>query len=190
MIEEENIESLEKPKVEQPKIEEPTIKPRVEPEKVYVVRDPDEKTNKKSQGWWTKFINKKKFKNPNKVAIIFLRNNGNADLLQKKAKNGFFTIHEKQYHENNDCTYNVTKDRIPLAIIREWDIIPLGTKKWEDQTMREQFAQLEDHVLKGIRNAELVKSGGGGLDSKITTKQMILWGLALLVGAILLVNYI
>jgi len=164
--------------------------PKIEQEKVYIVKDPQEKDNKKSEKWWSKFINKKKFKNSNKVAIIFLRNNGNADLLQKKAKNGFFTINEKQYHENNDCTYTVTKDRIPLAIIREWDILPLGTKKWEDESMREKFAELEEHVLKGIRYAELVKSGGGGLDSKLSTKQIILWGLALLVGAILLVNYI
>ena len=75
-------------------------------------------------------------------------------------------------------------------IIREWDLIPLGTKKWEDEDMREKFAELEQHVLKGIRNAELVKMGGGESDSKFTTKQLILWVIVAVVAGAILINYI
>ncbi len=56
--------------------------------------------------------------------------------------------------------------------------------------MLEKFAELEQHVLKGIRQAELVKIGGGGIETKLTPKQMILWGLVILVGGIIITNYI
>lgn len=144
---------------------------------------------KKDQRWWEKAFDKKKFKKPSKVGVIYLRNNGNVDLMQVETRNGFFNVDGKPYHEDRDCVYRTSKDKIPLLIVREWDLIPLGTKKWEDDSMREKFAELEQHVLKGIRVAELVKTGGG-LDGKFTPKQMILWGLVILVGVVILVNYI
>ena len=128
-------------------------------------------------------------KKNNKIAIIYLRNNGNAELLEQEARNGFFSINGQTYHERADCVWTVTKDRLPMAIIREWDIIPIGTKRWEEEDMREKFAQLEEHVLKGIRHAELVKSGGFS-DSKITPKQMIVWGIIAIVAIAVLINYL
>ena len=150
----------------------------------------EKKSNKKKdQRWWEKAFDKKKFKKPSKVGVIYLRNNGNVDLMQVETRNGFFNVNGKPYHEDRDCVYRTSKDKIPLLIVREWDIIPLGTKRWDDEPMREKFAELEQHVLKGIRAAELVKAGGG-IDTKLTPKQMILWGLVLLVGVIVLMNYI
>lgn len=148
-----------------------------------------EKKSKKNQKWWEKAFDKKKFKKPSKVGVVYLRNNGNVDLMQVETKNGFFNVNGKPYHENRDCVYRTSKDKIPLLIVREWDIIPLGTKKWDDEPMREKFAELEQHVLKGIRAAELVRSGGG-IEGKFTIKQIILWGLVLLVGAVILMNYV
>ncbi|HEC39518.1 hypothetical protein LCGC14_0538290 [marine sediment metagenome] len=145
---------------------------------------------KKENNLWSKTFNKDKLKKPNKAGVVYLRNNGNADLMQVNTVNGFFSIESKIYHEDRDCVYTITKDRTPLLIVREWDLIPLGTKKWEDEPMRKKFAELEQHVLKGIRQAELVKSGGAGIDSKLTPKQLILWGLAALVGVIVLTNFI
>ena len=158
---------------------------------VPIVSEVEEKKSKKKKDekWWEKAFDKKKFKKPSKVGVVYLRNNGNVDLMQVETRNGFFNVNGKPYHEDRDCVYRTSKDKIPLLIVREWDIIPLGTKRWDDEPMREKFAELEQHVLKGIRAAELVKSGGG-LDTKITPKQMILWGLAILVGAIILMNYI
>ena len=149
-----------------------------------------EDKKKKNQKWWNKVFNKDKLKKSNKAAVIYLRNNGNADLMEVETRNGFFTIEGKPYHEDRDCIYTITKDRIPLMIQREWDLIPIGTKKWDDDSMREKFAELEQHVLKGIRAAELVKSGGQGFEGKLTPKQMILWGLAALVAVIIITNFI
>ncbi len=158
--------------------------------KVPVVSEIEEKkSRKKNQTWWEKTFDKKKFKKSSKVAVIYLRNNGNVDLMETETRNGFFNVNGKPYHEDRDCVYRISKDKIPLLIIREWDIIPLGTKKWDDEPMREKFAELEQHVLKGIRVAELVKSGGG-IEGKFTTKQIILWGLVLLVGAVILMNFV
>ncbi|KKN59021.1 hypothetical protein LCGC14_0545760 [marine sediment metagenome] len=157
---------------------------------VPVISEVKEKKKKKiDQRWWEKTFNKKKFKKPSKVAIVYLRNNGNADLMQVETRNGFFNVNGKIYHEDRDCVYTVTKDRLPLIILREWDLIPIGTKKWDDDNMREKFSELSQHVIKGIKNAELVRAGGG-LDSKLTTKQIILWGLAALVGVVIVMNFI
>ncbi|KKL49763.1 hypothetical protein LCGC14_2312260 [marine sediment metagenome] len=150
---------------------------------------PEVKDKKKNWRWWGKHFNKDKIKKPNRVGVVYLRNNGNVDLLEVETRDGQFAINGKPYHEDRHCVYTLTKERIPLMVVREWDMIPLGTKKWDDEPMSEKFAELEQHVLKGIRNAELVKMGGG-VESKLTTKQMILWGLVILVGAIILVNYI
>jgi len=144
----------------------------------------------KEKKWWGKHFSKDKIKKSNRVGVIYLRNNGNVDLLEIQTNNGSFSIDGKPFHENRHCVYTLTKDRIPLMIVREWDLIPLGTKKWDDEPMLEKFAELEQHVLKGIRQAELVKVGGGGIETKLTPKQMILWGLVILVGGIILTNYI
>ena len=147
------------------------------------------KDAKKEKNWWSKHFSKDKIKKANRVGVVYLRSNGNVNLLEVETINGSFSINGKPFHEDRDCVYTLTKDRIPLMIVREWDMIPLGTKKWVDDTMKEKFAELEQHVLKGIRAAELVKIGGG-IESKLTTKQMILWGLVILVGGIILVNFI
>lgn len=147
------------------------------------------KDKKKDAKWWNKVFNKDKLKKSDRVGVVYLRNNGKADLMEVQTKNGFFNINGKPYHEDRDCVYILTKERIPLLIVREWDMIPIGTKKWDDEPMREKFSELEQHVLKGIRAAELVKSGGG-IETKLTPKQMILWGLVILVGGIILVNFI
>ncbi len=164
--------------------------PEVPVENVEPETKKEKKDKKKDAKWWTKVFNKDKLKKSNRVGVIFLRNNGKADLMEVITRNGFFAIEGKTYHENRDCVYMLTKERIPLLIQREWDIIPLGTKKWDDEPMREKFAELEQHVLKGIRAAELVKSGGGGIETKLTPKQMILWGLVILVGGIILFNIV
>jgi len=165
----------------------PTHNPLLVPPEVKPM--PEEKKKKKKDSLWSKHFTKDKLKKPSRVGVVYLRNNGNVDLLEIETRNGQFIVNGKGYHEDRDCVYTVTKERVPLMIVREWDLIPLGTKKWADDNMREKFAELEQHVLKGIRNAELVKMGGG-VESKLTTKQMILWGLVILVGAIILVNYI
>ncbi len=148
-----------------------------------------EEKKKKKETWWSKHFNKDKLKKSNKVAIVFLRNNGNAELLEQEAKSGFFTVNGKTYHERKDCTYTITKDRIPLILIKEWDIIPIGTKEWDDKEMRDKFSELENHVLKGIRYAELVKMGGGD-ENRLSTKQMIIYGIIAIVGIAILMNYL
>lgn len=152
-------------------------------------KEDKKKEKKDNDKWWGKFFKRNKLKKPSMVAIIYLRNNGNAELLEQAPKNGMFSINGQTYHERSDCIYTVTKDRIPMAIIKEWDIIPVGTKRWDEDTMKEKFSQLEEHVLKGIRHAELVRRDGEER-KPLATKQMILYViLAIVVGAIL-INYI
>lgn len=119
----------------------------------------DEKDKeKKKNSLWSRAFNLNKLKKPNKVAVIYLRNNGRAQTMELEPKEGFFTINGKTYHEDRDCIHALGKSRIPLAIIREWSLLPIGTKVWDDKKPLEKFTQLEEHVLKGIRHAELVRS--------------------------------
>lgn len=109
---------------------------------------------------WDKVFRKHKLKKPNITAVIFLRNNGKAETLEAESKDGFFQLNGKTYHEDSSCIFRM-KDGVPLAIIPEWSLVPYGTKEWHDKPMLEKFAELQDHTLKGIRHAEIVKAGGG-----------------------------
>ena len=153
-------------------------------------REKKPELSKDKKHWWTGFFSKDRLKKPSKVAVLYLRNNNNAELVETEPKDDIFYINNESYHVDNACVFTVGKERIPLAIIAEWDLIPLGTKAWIDQPLRKKFSELERHVLKGIRNAELVKTLGGRGDMKLTTKQLIVYGIiALVIGAVLL-NYV
>ncbi|KKN65817.1 hypothetical protein LCGC14_0477530 [marine sediment metagenome] len=170
--------------------EEPVPKPQKEsPIQMEEAKEPVDEKGKKKLTWWSKMFKSKNFEKPKLIAVLFLRNNGRAETMQLEAKNGFFNIDKKTYHERKDCTWVVGKDRIPLAIIPEWSLIPLGTQEWQDKPMLEKFNELQDHTLKGIRHAELVKVGGFDTGN-FSTKQLILWGLVILVGGIIVANYI
>jgi len=138
---------------------------------------------------WSKAFNPRKLQKPNTVAVLYLRNNGVAEPMEVEVKNGFIKIQGKTYHERADCKFSMGKERTPLAIIPEWSLIPVGTKEWEDKEMKEKFAELQDHTLKGIRNAELVRMGESD-GKKMDTKTMILLGIAAIVAVVIGINYI
>ena len=147
----------------------------------------EEKKDEKKKGFWAKIFNKDKVKG-NNVAVIYLRNNGNAQTMIIESKKGFFNINNRTYHEDRDCVYTIEKDRIPLAIIPEWSLIPYGTKRWHDKEMLEKFSDYQDHVLRGIRHAELVKMGDKD-QTKINAKTAILWGLGIIVAIAVMMGY-
>lgn len=149
----------------------------------------DKKGKKEKPGLWQRLFNTKKIVKTKKVAIIFLRNNGIAEPMEVRSKNGFFNIYGKIYHEDRSCTYTIAKERIPFAIIPEWSMIPYGTKVWHEKPMIEKFSELEDHVIRGIRHAELVKMGGGGADQKINLKTAILIGIFAIIALAVIFGY-
>ncbi len=151
---------------------------------------PRNKKGGKKLTLFERIFKKNKLKKPNSVAVIFLRNNGVAQPMELETKNGFFNIEGKTYHENTDCIYTIKdKERTPLAIIPEWSLLPLGTKAWEDHSMQEKFAELQDHTLRGIRHAELVKMGDKG-DVKLNAKSLIGLGILAIIVIAVGVNYI
>ncbi len=163
-------------------IKEPTlhIKPK-EKEK----KKPEEKT------LWGKIFNKNKLKKTNKVAVIYLRENGIAEPMEKEVDSkGFFNINGKVYHEDRDCTYLLGKDKHPFALIAEWSVVPIGRKSWYDQPMQKIFCVLQDHVMKGIRHAERVRSGEKGDGLRLNAKQVILYVILGIIGLAVLMNYI
>lgn len=162
--------------------------PTLVPQPIPVSVPEPEKKKTEGKTWYQNLFRKEKFKKPNKVAVLFLRKNGNAEPMEKETKNGFFDIEGGTYHERRDCTYFVGKDRVPLAVIPEGGFVPFGTTKWYERTMLERFSECQDHLLKGIRHAELIRSGGMGVSPNV--KKIIGLGLLGLVALVILLNYI
>lgn len=145
--------------------------------------------SKRKPNLWERMFRKNKLKKPQMVAVVYLRNNGRAEPIEVESKKGFFTIYGKTYNEDRDCIYLLGKDKTPLAIIPEWSLIPYGTKKWHDKEMLEKFAELQDHVLRGIRHAELVRMGNES-GSKLNMKAIIGLIIAAIIGYAILSAYI
>ena len=139
---------------------------------------------KKKKSFFERLFNKNKLKKPRKVAVIYLRNNGNAETMELEPdKNGFFTIETKTYHEDSDCMYSMitsSKERYPLAIIPEWNLTPLGNRNWYDRKPQERLATLQDHAMKGIRHAERVRMGEKE-ESKFNPKTIIIIAIAIVI---------
>lgn len=146
-------------------------------------------SEKKKKSLFEKGFNKSKLKKPKMVAVVYLRNNGNADLLEVESKRGFFNINGRNYHERRDCTYTVTKERLPLCVIEEDGLIPKGTNMWHVKEYEEKCAELQDHVLTGIRHAEQVRVEGR--ESKpMSTKTIVVWIIIAVIGFAVLRPYI
>ena len=101
------------------------------------------KKDKDKTGFWDKIWNNKKLDKRGTVAVLYLRENGNAEPMEVVSKRGFFNINGRTYHERRDCIYTMSKDRYPLAIIPEWSITPIGTKSWYDRKPQEIISILQ-----------------------------------------------
>jgi hypothetical protein len=148
----------------------------------------DEK-KKLKQKWWERLWSKRKLDKPQTIAILYLRNNGKAEPLEVETRNGFFAVHGKTYNEDRDCVYFMGKERIPLCIVPEWSLVPYGTKQWHDKDLLTKFSELQDHALKGIRHAEIVKMGGLEGKTKWNIKAIIGVGIMVIIGWALLNHF-
>ncbi len=163
---------------------------RVEDKPREEVKEKEEPVKKKKNlNWFKKSFKEKNFKKPGKIAVIYLKENGNAEAIEIETRDGFFNINGKTYHERSDCIWTISKDRIPLALIPEKSMIPLGTERWEEKEMQEKFSELQDHLLKGIRHAELVKMGFSD-NKQVSIKKAILYGILGLVAIVIITNFI
>ncbi len=140
-----------------------------------------EKKSKNKPGIWDKIFKKKKLEKQEKTAVLFLRNNGRAEAFALSPKNGFYTIYGKAYHEREDCTWQFAKQRIPLVIIPENDIIPIGNVNWVEKKIKEKFLEIQTHAMKGIRHAELVKLSGEN-NKPFNVKAAVLICIAIIIG--------
>jgi hypothetical protein len=152
------------------------------------IEEPEIIETKESKSFWSKIFKKEKVKKPESVAILYLRNNRNAEAMYLIPKDGMFDINGKKYHQRKDCIYSITKDKIPLAIIPEDGLIPIGTSEYNTLPIETKLSELQNHAINAIRNAELVKMEGG--ESKMNMKMVIIIVIVAIVGFALLKNYI
>lgn len=140
----------------------------------------DDPKQKSKPGVWDKSFNKKRLAKNHKVAILYLTNNNRAIPMELEPKNGFFNIKGKSYHEREDCTWVLGKQRIPLAIIHESQIIPEGNDRWLEKSIKEKFLEVQTHAMKGIRHAELVRMGEKE-GKPLNLKAIILVGIGIII---------
>lgn len=123
----------------------------------------EQKTEKKKvNSFWDKVFKKKSLRKPQRIAVMYLRKNNMGEVLDVDTNKGFFDIAGKTYHISRDCLYTIGKDRIPLAIIEEDGLRPIGNSEFykklsEIKNYERICAEYQDLVLKAIRHAELVK---------------------------------
>lgn len=90
----------------------------------------EQKTEKKKvNSFWDKVFKKKSLRKPQRIAVMYLRKNNMGEVLDVDTNKGFFDIAGKTYHISRDCLYTIGKDRIPLAIIEEDGLRPIGNRK-------------------------------------------------------------
>ena len=171
------------------KLEQETSLTIAEPEDPKEREEEKKVKKKKDKSLWGRAFNANKLKKPNKVAVLYLKNNGKAVPLELEVRDGFFHIEGKIYHENRDCMFAITRERIPLAIIQEWSLVPIGTKDWDDKDIKEKFTEVQDHALKAIRHAEAVRMGFNEKPA-ISPKAIILGLIALVIAGAVIYPYI
>ncbi len=127
----------------------------------------DIKPEKKDKTFWEKFFNNKKVDKPNTVAILLLRINGEATPLYREYdEEGMFRIDDikknpfaKTYHIRHDCIHRIKikKDTIPLCILPEWSLVPLGNRIYWEMGIERRAMEAQEEFLKAIRAEEVVK---------------------------------
>ncbi len=147
-------------------------------------------TAKKEVGLFKRFFHPDSLRKSNRVAVVYLRDNNLVEFKEIEARDGQFVINGRNYHIDRDCIYTTRKERVPLIILREWDLIPLGTKRWEDEDIRERFSKLERHVLQGIKNAELYKVRMPGTQMPTNLRKIIGIGIGLIIFIAILVHFV
>lgn len=151
---------------------------------------PQIKTGKSKKKWFKKYINKERLQKNKKVAVIYLRNIGITEFFELESRDGMFQVNGRIYHESKDCIYRLKDENIPVAIIPEWSMTPIGTRVEKDRGLKEKFAEYQDLVLKAIRYAELSRTGGADFaDKKFNVRQVILYVILAIVGGSVLTNY-
>lgn len=148
-----------------------------------------EKNKVKKKSFWDNIWKKKRLEKTNTVAVLYLRENGNAEPMELQSREGFFEIEGKTYHERKDCIFTMSKERTPLAIIREWSMFPMGKLEWEERDIQTKVSICQDHLIKGVRHAERVRQGEGFGQNKINLKTGILIGLGTIILLAVVLGY-
>ncbi len=146
------------------------------------VEDTKDTKKPKLKGVWDKVFNVKKLKKPDTVAVVLLRDNGNAEPLEAKAIRGMFNINGKVYHEREDCKYtlNYKGERTPFIVVHENMLHPEPNKEYYERGFQKRMADLQDMVTRAIKNAEIVKVEGDS-NSKINPKLLIAGAIGLII---------
>lgn len=152
----------------------------------------EEKELKKQNDKFKKIFKVDKLKNkPQKTMVLFMNETtGVAEPIIVEAKNGIFEYRGKPYHVREDCRYTmiIDKERVPLMVQRSQDLKPIGHAQWESMEEEQKFAEFQYMAVKGIQNAEIVRTEGGG--SKLDTKTIIIIIIVGIVALAFLKNYI
>ena len=116
--------------------------------------DPDLIAEPKQKKKWFKIFKSDKAKK-NKVAIIYLSNDGEIKPIYKEVKDGLFKINGKTYHET-DCYHTYGRKRMPAVVIPEWGLIPISRENYA-KNFAADAQEAQQLIIKAVENAEIVR---------------------------------
>jgi len=109
-----------------------------------------------------------KFKNH--VLIIFLRRNREVELKYMEILNDMIRIEDKYYDARVDCYYTYGKSRVPVLVIPEWSLRPIGTADYQRVVARGETTDLQDITIKAHERME-----ASGKKMKISPQAIVIF---------------
>jgi len=139
-----------------------------------------EPKEKEAKGLMSKVFNKK-LKNKEEP-VVFLRNNGVAQILFVAPKDDMYEIEGKKYHHKFGCDWELKEGlkTKKIKIIPEWGMYPLGTAVYLKELHAED-AQIQYDMIHAIQTAETIRYLEDKKKTQLNPKTVVIGIIALIV---------
>lgn len=88
-----------------------------------------------------------------KVLVLYLKTNRTIVPLFAKVKNNVIIIGEKMY-DAGMAYYYMYRGKIPAIVIKEWDLVPIGTKDYYEAVQNKTIVDPQNIIIRAIEMKE------------------------------------
>ena len=144
------------------------------------LKEQKKKEEKEAKGLMKKIFNKKT--KTKQEPIVFLRNNGVAQILFIAPKADMYDIEGKQYHQRFGCDWELREGlrTRKIKIIPEWGMYPLGNSAYLEE-LKNEDSQIQYDMIHAIQTAETVRYLEEKKGKQLNPKLLVLGIIALIV---------
>jgi len=142
--------------------------------------DKETKKEKEAKGLMSKIFNKKTKKS--EEPVLFLRNNGVAQIMFISPKANMYEIEGRNYHQRFGCDWELKEGfkNKKIKIIPEWGMYPLGNSDYISE-LKVEDSQIQYDMIHAIQNAETVRYLEEKKGTKLNPKLVVIGIIALIV---------